>query len=78
VRPILSSNGLMQGRSADDRRTSMDGQRLQHACGLVDEGKYTEAHHEFIQLAENTFDSLERACPLISQFTSTKTQRNRT
>jgi len=43
----------------------MDEQRLQHACELVDEGKYTEAYHEFIQLAENTPDPLERAWPLI-------------
>lgn len=40
----------------------MDEQRLQHACELVDEGKYTEAYHEFIQLAEHT---PERAWPLI-------------
>jgi hypothetical protein len=43
----------------------MDEQRLQHACELLDEGKYTEAYHEFIQLAENTPDPLERAWPLI-------------
>jgi len=43
----------------------MDEQRLQHACELVDEGKYTEAHHEFIQLAESTPDPFERAWPLI-------------
>jgi tetratricopeptide (TPR) repeat protein len=43
----------------------MDEQHLQHACELVAEGKYTEAYHEFIQLAENTRDPLERAWPLI-------------
>jgi hypothetical protein len=43
----------------------MDEKRLLHACQLVDEGKYTEAYNEFIQLAENTPDPLERAWPLI-------------
>src|SRR5437762_11643132 len=43
----------------------MDEQRLLKACELVDRGKYSEAHNEFIQLAENTPDPLERAWPLI-------------
>lgn len=43
----------------------MDEQRLQRACELVDEGKYTEAYDQFIQLAESTPDPLERAWPLI-------------
>lgn len=43
----------------------MDEQRLLKACELVDRGKYSEAHNEFIQLAENTPDPLEKAWPLI-------------
>ncbi|HKN76238.1 MAG TPA: hypothetical protein VJW94_13760 [Candidatus Acidoferrum sp.] len=43
----------------------MDDQRFLHACELVDEGKYAEAYNEFIQLAENTSDPLERARPLL-------------
>jgi hypothetical protein len=43
----------------------MDEKRFLHACELVDEGKYTDAYNEFIQLAENKPDPLERAWPLI-------------
>jgi len=43
----------------------MDDQRLLHACELVDDGKYAEAYNEFIQLAENTSDPLERVWPLL-------------
>lgn len=43
----------------------MDEQRLLKACELVDKGKYSEAHNEFIQLAENTPEPLEKAWPLI-------------
>ncbi|HYT23012.1 MAG TPA: hypothetical protein VEW05_22625 [Candidatus Polarisedimenticolia bacterium] len=43
----------------------MDEKRFLHACELVDAGKYTDAYNEFIQLAENTPDPLERAWPLI-------------
>jgi len=43
----------------------MDEQRLLKACELVDKGKYSEAHIEFIQLAENTPEPLEKAWPLI-------------
>jgi tetratricopeptide (TPR) repeat protein len=43
----------------------MDEKRLLKACELVDKGKYSEAHNEFIQLAEHTPDPLEKAWPLI-------------
>lgn len=43
----------------------MDEQRLQRACELVHKGKYSEAHNEFIQLAEDTPDPVEKAWPLI-------------
>lgn len=43
----------------------MDEQRLLKACELVDKGKYSEAHNEFIQLAENTPEPVEKAWPLI-------------
>ena len=43
----------------------MDQERLLKACELVDEGKYSEAHTEFIQLAEDTLDPVEKAWPLI-------------
>jgi tetratricopeptide (TPR) repeat protein len=43
----------------------MDEKRLLHACELVDAGKLSEAYNEFIQLAENTPDPIERAWPLI-------------
>jgi len=43
----------------------MDEQKLLSACELVNEGKYTEAYDEFIQLAENTPDPLEKAWPLL-------------
>src|SRR5438477_11758433 len=43
----------------------MDEKRLLHACELVDEGKYSEAYNEFIQLAENTPDTRARAWPAI-------------
>jgi tetratricopeptide (TPR) repeat protein len=47
------------------KRSIMDEQALLHACELVSEGKYSEAYREFIQLAENTPDPLEKAWPLI-------------
>jgi tetratricopeptide (TPR) repeat protein len=43
----------------------MDQERLLNACELVDEGKYSEAHTEFIQLAEDTPDPIEKAWALI-------------
>jgi hypothetical protein len=43
----------------------MDEERLLKACELVDKGKYSEAHNEFIQLAEDTPDPVEKAWPLI-------------
>jgi len=43
----------------------MDEKRLVHACELVDAGKLSEAYDEFIQLAENTPDPIEKAWPLI-------------
>ncbi len=43
----------------------MDEQHLLHACELVSEGKYREAYDEFMRLAENTPDPLEKAWPLI-------------
>jgi len=43
----------------------MDEKRLLKACELVEKGKYSEAHSEFVQLAENTQDALEKAWPLI-------------
>jgi tetratricopeptide (TPR) repeat protein len=43
----------------------MDEHRLLKACELADKGKYSEAHNEFIQLAEDTPDPLEKAWPLI-------------
>jgi tetratricopeptide (TPR) repeat protein len=43
----------------------MDEQNLLRACELVDERKYTEAYNEFIRLAENTPDPIEKAWPLI-------------
>ncbi|HET9804694.1 MAG TPA: hypothetical protein VFP96_15745 [Candidatus Acidoferrum sp.] len=43
----------------------MDEKRLLHACALVGEGKYAEAYNEFIQLAENTTDPIEKVWPLI-------------
>jgi tetratricopeptide (TPR) repeat protein len=43
----------------------MDQERLLKACDLVDKGKYSEAHTEFIQLAEDTPDPIEKAWPLI-------------
>ena len=43
----------------------MDEERLLKACELVDEGKFSEAHNEFIQLAEDTADPVEKAWPLI-------------
>jgi tetratricopeptide (TPR) repeat protein len=43
----------------------MDQERLSKACELVDKGKYSEAHAEFIQLAEDTPDPIEKAWPLI-------------
>jgi tetratricopeptide (TPR) repeat protein len=43
----------------------MDEKRLLHACELVDAGKLAEAYDEFVQLAENTPDPIEKAWPLI-------------
>jgi tetratricopeptide (TPR) repeat protein len=43
----------------------MDEERLLKACELVDKGKYSEAHNEFIQLAEDTPDPVEKAWPLV-------------
>src|SRR5205823_6329492 len=43
----------------------MNEKRLLKACELVEKGKYSEAHSEFVQLAENTQDALEKAWPLI-------------
>ena len=43
----------------------MDEERLLKACELVDKGKYSEAHNEFIQLAEDTPDPVEKTWPLI-------------
>jgi tetratricopeptide (TPR) repeat protein len=43
----------------------MDEQRLLHACELVHIGKFTEAYNEFMQLAESTGDTLEKAWPLL-------------
>lgn len=43
----------------------MDEQRLLHACELVSEANYEQAYAEFIQLAENTPDPIERAWPLL-------------
>jgi tetratricopeptide (TPR) repeat protein len=42
----------------------MDQERLVKACDLVDKGKYSEAHTEFIQLAEDTPDPIEKAWSL--------------
>jgi tetratricopeptide (TPR) repeat protein len=42
----------------------MDQERLVKACELVYQGKYSEAHTEFIQLAEDTSDPIEKAWPL--------------
>jgi tetratricopeptide (TPR) repeat protein len=43
----------------------MDEKRLLHACQLVETGKYSEAFNEFIQLAKDTRDPIEKAWPLI-------------
>ena len=43
----------------------MDEKRLLKACRLVDKGKYSETHNEFIQHAEDTPDPVEKAWPLI-------------
>lgn len=42
----------------------MDQQRLLKACELVDKGNYSEAHTEFMQLAEDTPDPTEKAWAL--------------
>jgi len=43
----------------------MDEERLEHACELVAQEKYTEAYDEFVQLAEDTADPIEKAWPLL-------------
>ena len=43
----------------------MDESRFLNACKLRDEGKYTEASHEFLQLAETEADPLEKAGALL-------------
>jgi tetratricopeptide (TPR) repeat protein len=43
----------------------MDEKRLLHACELVGAGKLAEAYDEFVRLAENTPDPIEKAWPLI-------------
>lgn len=43
----------------------MDEEHLDRACELVAQERYVEAYHEFMQLAENTADPLEKAWPLL-------------
>jgi tetratricopeptide (TPR) repeat protein len=43
----------------------MDEEHLDRACELVAQERYVEAYREFIQLAENTADPLEKAWPLL-------------
>ncbi|SRR6266481_1486320 len=43
----------------------MDEQRLLNACQLQDEGKFMEAYNEFIQIAENSPDPLDKARGLL-------------
>jgi tetratricopeptide (TPR) repeat protein len=43
----------------------MDEQRLLNACRLQDEGKFTEAYNEFIQISDSSADRLDKAGALL-------------
>jgi len=43
----------------------MDEDHLERACELVDQQRYVEAYDEFMHLAENTTDPVEKVWPLL-------------